>query len=204
MDSTGLSAGRPRKQPLGSAVTGAACKSPRSLDSPHVLTAFLLFGHRRECTSGELFLRRCNFGLMPSDAERFRFLDQFKLTASWDDEGYTLFWREKSVPWQYGRLDVNLEAKDAMAHSPSELRHGIEERPSRGFGLLGRPAVGANDRQMLSAAGRCHASNCSDQAGALTKSGLGAGERTPRTDTTDQSGTKEKKTAAPKRCGAII
>jgi len=36
----------------------------------------------------------------------FRFLERFKLTASWDDEGYTRFWREKSVPWQYGRLYV--------------------------------------------------------------------------------------------------
>jgi hypothetical protein len=43
---------------------------------------------------------------MPSDHERFRFLDEFKLTANWDDEEFTLFWREKSVPWQYGRLYV--------------------------------------------------------------------------------------------------
>jgi hypothetical protein len=48
---------------------------------------------------------------MPSDAERFRFLDQFKLTASWDDEEFTLFWREKSVPWQYGRLYVISKGK---------------------------------------------------------------------------------------------
>jgi hypothetical protein len=28
---------------------------------------------------------------MPSNEDRFRFLDQFKLTANWDDEEFTLF-----------------------------------------------------------------------------------------------------------------
>ena len=48
---------------------------------------------------------------MPSDADRFRFLDEFKLTANWDDEEFTLFWREKSVPWQYGKLYVISKGK---------------------------------------------------------------------------------------------
>jgi hypothetical protein len=67
---------------------------------------------------------------MPTDAERFQFLEQFKLTASWDDEGYTLFWREKSVPWQYGRLYVISkgrtlpEATDA-AIDRYNRKHGI-------------------------------------------------------------------------------
>ncbi|GEM_PF-3033840 len=51
------------------------------------------------------------FDVMPSDADRFRFLDEFKLTANWDDEEFTLFWREKSVPWQYGKLYVISKGK---------------------------------------------------------------------------------------------
>jgi hypothetical protein len=43
--------------------------------------------------------------------QRFQFLDHFKLTANWDDEEFTLFWREKSVPWQYGRLYVIAKGK---------------------------------------------------------------------------------------------
>jgi hypothetical protein len=41
---------------------------------------------------------------MPTDEQRFRFLEKFKLTASWDDEELTLFWREK------------LEVRSALCH----------------------------------------------------------------------------------------
>ncbi len=40
---------------------------------------------------------------MPSDEERFRFLAQFKLTTAWDDEEWTLFFRDKSVAWFHGK-----------------------------------------------------------------------------------------------------
>jgi hypothetical protein len=67
---------------------------------------------------------------MPSDAERFRFLEQFKLTASWDDEEFTLFWREKSVPWQYGRLYVISKGKTLAEATDTAIerynrKHGI-------------------------------------------------------------------------------
>ena len=65
-------------------------------------------------------------------------MDQFKLTASWDDEEFTLFWREKSVRWQYGRLYVIskgrtlAEATDAAIERYNR-KHGItvSDAPSR-------------------------------------------------------------------------
>jgi hypothetical protein len=68
---------------------------------------------------------------MPSDAERFRFLNQFKLTASWDDQEFTLFWREKSVPWLYGRLYViskgrTLAKATDVAIERYNRKHGIK------------------------------------------------------------------------------
>jgi hypothetical protein len=70
---------------------------------------------------------------MPTDDERFRFLDRFKLTASWDDEEFTLFWREKSVPWQYGRLYVISKGKTLAEATDAAMerynrKHGIIER----------------------------------------------------------------------------
>ena len=60
---------------------------------------------------------------MPSDAERFQFLDQFKLTANWDDEEFTLFSRQKSVSWQYGRLFVISKGKNlGQPNAQVELR----------------------------------------------------------------------------------
>jgi hypothetical protein len=68
---------------------------------------------------------------MPTDDERFRFLEQFKLTANWDDEEFTLFWREKSVPWQYGRLYVISKGKTLAEATGAAIerynrKHGID------------------------------------------------------------------------------
>lgn len=70
---------------------------------------------------------------MRSDKERFRFLDEFKLTAKWDDEEFTLFWREKSVPWQYGRLYVISKGKTLAEATDAAIerynrKHGIATR----------------------------------------------------------------------------
>jgi hypothetical protein len=67
---------------------------------------------------------------MRIDGERFRFLEQFKLTASWDDEEFTLFWREKSVPWQYGKLYVIAKGKTLAEATDAAIerynrKHGI-------------------------------------------------------------------------------
>ncbi len=77
---------------------------------------------------------------MPSDAERWRFLERFKLTTSWHDKEWTLFWREKSYPWKVGELHVIskgatlAEATDAAIERYNR-KHGIAaedplERPS--------------------------------------------------------------------------
>lgn len=81
-----------------------------------------------------------NFGLIPSDAERFRFLNQFKLTASWDDGGYTLFWQEKSVPWQYGRLYVISKGKTLAEATDAAIgrynrQHRITQRDGEPSGV---------------------------------------------------------------------
>lgn len=84
---------------------------------------------------------------MPTDDERFRFLDQFKLTANWDNEEFTLFWREKSVPWQYGRLYVIskgatlTEAADA-AIQRWEKKHGKHWIPEQSSGVVRLPLRG--------------------------------------------------------------
>lgn len=68
--------------------------------------------------------------MVPGDDERFRFLEQFKLSASWDDEEFTLFWREKSVPWQYGRLYVISKGKTLAEATDAAIarynrKHGL-------------------------------------------------------------------------------
>lgn len=67
---------------------------------------------------------------MPSDEERFRFLEQFKLTTAWDDEEWTLFFREKSVGWLYGKVYVISKGRTL-----EEATDGAIERYNRKHGI---------------------------------------------------------------------
>jgi hypothetical protein len=89
-------------------------------------------------------------------AERLRFLDQFKQTASWDDEGYTLFWREKSVPCQYGRLYVISKGATLAQATDAAI-----ERYNRKHGITG--------------GGRWRADLCGECAAHLQRAGLSFG-----------------------------
>jgi hypothetical protein len=67
---------------------------------------------------------------MPSDEERFRFLEEFKLTTAWDDEEWTLFFRDKSVAWLYGRVCVISKGKTLAEATDAAIgrynrKHGI-------------------------------------------------------------------------------
>lgn len=71
--------------------------------------------------------------LSPTNDQRFRFLDQFKLTASWeDDQGFTLFWREKSFPWKYGQLHVISEGA-TLAEATDAAIERWEKKHKRRF-----------------------------------------------------------------------
>lgn len=40
---------------------------------------------------------------MRSDEERFRFLEQFKLSVTWSNDGVSIFWRGRDQPGQPGQ-----------------------------------------------------------------------------------------------------
>ena len=73
---------------------------------------------------------------MPCDQERFRFLDEFKLTANWDDEEFTLLWREKSLPWQYGRLYVISKGTSLAAATDAAIERW-EKKPGKPWSANG-------------------------------------------------------------------
>ena len=67
---------------------------------------------------------------MPSDDERLRFLEQFKLTIAWDDEEWTLFFRDKSVAWLYGKSYVISKGKTLAEATDAAIerynrKHGV-------------------------------------------------------------------------------
>ena len=75
---------------------------------------------------------------MRTDEDRLRFLEQFKLTTSWDDEEWTLFFRDKSVAWLYGKSYVIAKGKTLAEATDAAIerynrKHGVttSEVPER-------------------------------------------------------------------------
>jgi len=67
---------------------------------------------------------------MPSDVERLRFLEDFKLTTAWDDDEWTLFFRDKSVAWLYGKVYVIAKGKTLAEATDAAIerynrKHGV-------------------------------------------------------------------------------
>jgi hypothetical protein len=72
---------------------------------------------------------------MRSDEERFRFLEQFKLSTTWSNDGVSIFWRGRDSPGQPGQYfpvasGRTLEDAVDQAIARWEKKHGQPYRPT--------------------------------------------------------------------------